>query len=231
MSDDAPKTKPSSSAPPPWIRTVTTVLGALILAIVLFVLGSALLPGWWASIVTGWVDGVSSAGVLTGLLCGVIFTLVPLAVGYLAIRLRKPWRTRLIIGAVAVLLTLPVVLTIAIDASTTLAATEARTDMVIGAPSFTGAVYGGALGAVAVAAVAIALTWRMLTSRRKVRALSGDLAKGKAREKDRAARDAAAEEARTAAARDAAAREREAGGPPAPRPDSAESAGEPPAER
>ncbi|SED96118.1 hypothetical protein [Ruania alba] len=208
MSDAA--RKPASSAPPAWIRTITTVLGAVIAVVVLFALGSALLPGWWASVVTGWVAGVSSAGVLAGLLIGVLFTLGPVAVGYLAFRLRTAWRTRLIIGAVALLLTLPVVLTIAIDASTTLAATQARTEMVIGAPSFTGAVYAGALISLVVGVATIALTWRWVVARREVRSLRGNLAKGKAREKDRDARDAAAEEARSAAARDAAAREREA---------------------
>ncbi|WP_159620528.1 hypothetical protein [Ruania rhizosphaerae] len=205
--------KPASGAPPAWIRTVTTVSGAVLLAIVLFVLGSALLPGWWAAVVTGWVGGVASAGVLVGLLCGAVFTLVPVAIGFIAVRWHRPWRTRLIIGGVALLLTLPLVLTIAIDVASTTAALDAKIDMQIGAPSFTGATYTGALGSAAVATVLILLLLRWRRSRKEVRALRGTVAKNKETDRARRQREEAAEEARTQVAREAAerAKEREGG--------------------
>src|SRR5699024_295651 len=86
---------------PAWLRKVTVALGVLVVLVLLGVVGSIVLPGWWAGVVTGWVQGITSAGILAGLVCGVVFTALPAGIIAFALRSRWPWRTRLIVAAAA----------------------------------------------------------------------------------------------------------------------------------
>src|SRR5699024_3802974 len=73
---------------PTWLRKATIILGIVAVLIALAIVGSIVLPRWWAQIVVGWVQGVSSTGILAGLGCGFLFTLLP------AIGIWVAWRAR-----------------------------------------------------------------------------------------------------------------------------------------
>lgn len=167
----------ADGVPPVWLRRVTMGAGVLIVLVLLGVVGSIVLPGWWAGLVTGWVQGVSSAGILVGLVCGLVFTVIPASVIWLAVRSSWTWRTRLIVAAAAAVVALPNVLTLVIDVGTTSSAVDARLSMVIGSPSFTGSTLAGVvLGLVAV--VGSVLGWRWLRrSRAELRRARGAPAK------------------------------------------------------
>ena len=125
-------TRGGSAAPPAWLRNVAVWVGVALALVVLVVLGVAVLPPWWASLIGGWVDGVQSRGVLLGLVLGIAFTLLPIGVALLALRSGIGSRTRIALIVAALLLLLPSVLTIAISLGTS----DARSVMVIEAPGF-----------------------------------------------------------------------------------------------
>ena len=163
----------ADGVPPVWLRRATTGAGVVIVLVLLGVLGSIVLPGWWAGLVTGWVQGVSSAGILIGLICGLAFTVIPASVIWLAVRSPWTWRTRLIVAASAAVLALPNVLTLVIDVGTTSSAVDARLDMVIGSPAFTGSTLVGAVVGL-VGVVGGVLGWRWLRrSRAELRKARG----------------------------------------------------------
>jgi hypothetical protein len=128
-----------SSAPPAWMRNATVWVGAALSIGLLVLLGVAVLPDWWAAVVGGWVDGDQTRGVLLGLVLGVVFTLLPLALGLLAMRSGLSTRARLALIASAVLLLLPNVLTVAIA----LSSSDARAVIAIDAPGLRGATVVG----------------------------------------------------------------------------------------
>ncbi|WP_022918051.1 hypothetical protein [Ruania albidiflava] len=164
----------ADGVPPVWLRRVTVALGVLVVLVLLGVVGSIVLPGWWAAVVTGWVQGITSAGILVGLACGVVFTALPAAIIWFAVRSRWQWRTRLIVAAAAAVLALPNVLTLVIDVGRTSSAYDARLDMVIGAPAFTGSTLIGALLAL-LGVVGGVLGWRWLRwSRAELRSSRGE---------------------------------------------------------
>src|SRR5699024_6695474 len=57
----------TDGVPPTWLRKATIILGIVAVLIALAIVGSIVLPRWWAQIVVGWVQGVSSTGILAGL--------------------------------------------------------------------------------------------------------------------------------------------------------------------
>lgn len=147
--------------PPTWLRKGTIVLGIVGVLLVLAIIGSIVLPRLWARIVVGWVQGISSAGVLAGLACGFVFTLLPSLGIWLAWRARWRWQVRAGVAAAAAIIALPNVLTLMIDIAATASTQDARLDMVIGSPAFTGATLVGAIVAVA-GLIAGVLGWRWI---------------------------------------------------------------------
>ncbi|HIZ34946.1 MAG TPA: hypothetical protein H9815_04145 [Candidatus Ruania gallistercoris] len=178
----------ADGVPPVWLRRITIGAGIVIVLVLLGVLGSIVLPGWWAGMVTGWVQGVSSAGILTGLVCGFVFTVIPVSVIWLAVTSSWEWRTRLIVAAAVAVVALPNVLTLVIDVGTTSSAVDARLDMVIGAPAFTGSTLAGVLIAL-VGVVGGVLGWRWLrrsrAELREARARAPKKSRGAAAKKPR----------------------------------------------
>ncbi|GAB2600484.1 hypothetical protein [Pseudactinotalea suaedae] len=148
----APRAERNSSAPPAWLHNVAVWVGAGLAVVVLVVLGVAVLPGWWATQVGSWVQGVPGRGVPLGLEIGAVFTLLPLGVGLLAFRSGLTSKVRIALIVIALLLLLPNVLTIAIA----LGSSDARSVLAIAAPGFRGAtVVGVALVVLVLAAVLV----------------------------------------------------------------------------
>lgn len=147
---------------PGWLRTTTLWVGGALAIVVVAALGIAVLPGWWASLVGGWVLGVSSRGIWLGLGVGALFTLLPIAVAVIAARSGLSARARAALVAIAILLLLPNVLTLAVS----LARSDAHWVLVIEAPGFRGATIAGvAIVLVAVAAMALVRRWTRQRSR------------------------------------------------------------------
>src|SRR5690625_3513134 len=83
------KERRRNDVPPAWLRTSAVVLGSALLLVLLLVIAAATLPTWWAQTVGRQVDGVPAAGTLWGLFYGVTFTLIPLLLAVVALRVRR----------------------------------------------------------------------------------------------------------------------------------------------
>lgn len=177
----------ADGVPPTWLRKATIVLGALIVLIALAIIGSIVLPRWWARIVVGWVQGISSTGILAGLLCGFVFTLLPAIGIWVAWRGRWRWQVRAGVAAGSAVVALPNVLTLVIDIAATTSTESARLDMVIGSPAFTGASLAGAIVALA-GLIAGVLGWRWIRRLRAANTGPGTVRTGSGRAKFRRTR-------------------------------------------
>lgn len=158
----------TDGVPPTWLRKTTIILGIVAVLIALAIIGSIVLPRWWAQIVVGWVQGVSSTGILAGLGCGFVFTLLPAIGIWVAWRARWRWQVRAGVAAGSAVVALPNVLTLVIDLGATASTESARLDMVIGSPAFTGSSLAGAIVAV-VGLVGSVLGWRWIRKLRTER--------------------------------------------------------------
>jgi hypothetical protein len=83
-----------------WDRTQPTLgrkvaygAAAIGVAFIVYLIASWTIPRWWAQRVADVVDGRLTVGALFGLFIGFVFTLVPLVVAWLAVRLRSGRRT------------------------------------------------------------------------------------------------------------------------------------------
>ena len=83
-----------------WDRTEPTrgrklLIGVLVVCglVVLYLIGAAIIPRWWAQRVADVVDDRMTVGALFGLFIGLVFTVVPLVVAWIIVRLRSPRRT------------------------------------------------------------------------------------------------------------------------------------------
>lgn len=175
----APRSR-GGSAPPAWLRDLTLWVAAALAAVVLVVLGVAVLPGWWASVVAGWVQGVLGRGIPIGLGLGALFTLLPLGVGVLALRSGLTSRSRIALVVVALLLLLPNVVTIAVS----LGRGDPRSVLAIAAPGFVGASVAG-IGLVVALLLALVLIRRRSRRTRRMMTEAGERVAAANRERAR----------------------------------------------
>ncbi|MBZ2198442.1 hypothetical protein [Occultella gossypii] len=168
----------AKAAMPAWLRWPTIVLAAVAVLVVLYLIGSAVLPLWWAQLIGDQVDSVSSAGILLGLVVGFAFTAVPIALGVWAIRAKYAVRTRLIIGGIAVLLTAPNVLTLAVAVGGLESTQAARIEMLIAAEQFPIWSLVGVIVAVLLAVAIWYLVWNSRRRKRELEELRGKVASG-----------------------------------------------------
>ena len=146
-----------------------TLLGvAAVVAIV--VLAGAFLPRWWSHRVGDQVDQSMSRGILLGLFYGFVFTLVPLALVWLAFRRIRSLRGRVAVVLVAALLATPNLLTLGIVVGAGSGAHAGDRTLDVEAPGFRGAALVGAL--VAVGLIAWPL-WAARSRRRRRRLATG----------------------------------------------------------
>ena len=88
MSEVAP-TPPSDDRSGPGPLTIVILA---VIAIVALVALSAFLPRWWAHRVGDQVDGSFASGIGLGLLYGFVFTALPLAIAWFALRRIGRWK-------------------------------------------------------------------------------------------------------------------------------------------
>jgi hypothetical protein len=139
---------------PSWLRRIGGSLLLLALLGLLGVIGAAFLPRWWAQRIGDQVQGSITAGVLAGLFYGFVFTVLPLAVLWLAFRVFGSWKARAVAFAVAALVAAPNLLTLGIVLGEGSGAHAGDRILDVEAPAFRGATLTGALTALALLGVA-----------------------------------------------------------------------------
>lgn len=161
---------------PNWSRRVVIALVVAGGAFLVWLVGAAFLPRWWAQRVGDQVQGSIATGTLVGLFYGFVFTLLPLVVVVLAFRFLDSWRWRVAAVVLAVLVAAPNLLTLGIVLGTGSGSHAGDRILDVEAPAFRGATLAGAL----LAAGLIAAAWYLVASRRRAveRAEGGESGSG-----------------------------------------------------
>lgn len=150
-------------------RAIVTVTTAAVLVIAYFIL-SAFIPRWWAQRLASTVHGSFSQGIWWGLVYGLVFTLVPLLLLLLAVRMWKRKGGKFIAGAaviIALLAALPNLMTLTIVLGGNNAAHAGQRILDVDAPAFRGACLVGAIVAGVIFLLILALMGKRGLTRRK----------------------------------------------------------------
>ena len=131
------------------------LLGAigLVTAVVVWFVGAAVLPRWWAQRIGDAVDGRITLGSFLGVSAGVLFTLLALLVLWLGFRFRTSWRRAFATVAIAALAASPNLLTLGIVIGDGSAAHAGERILDVEGPGFRGGTLVGTILAVIVAAM------------------------------------------------------------------------------
>ena len=167
--NDAPQAAESAHSAPDrgrktsWERRI--LLGGILLlaAVVLFFLGAAFLPRWWAHRIGDQVAGSTASGIGLGLFYGSVFTFLPLLALWFAFHKRRPWKAWLAMLGGVVVLAFPNLLTLGIVLGTGDAAHAGERTLDVEGPYFRASSLIGAIGATVVFAV---LQYILVTRRR-----------------------------------------------------------------
>lgn len=154
---------PAPRSDPNWSRRIIVSLVVLGLLALLGLFGAAFLPRWWAQRIGDQVQGSITTGGFVGLFYGFVFTLVPLALLWLAFRILGSWKLRAGAIVVAVLVAAPNLLTLGIVVGAGNGAHAGDRILDVEAPAFRGGTLAGALLAIA----CVAAAWYLLSSRRR----------------------------------------------------------------
>lgn len=150
----------TQASDPNWARRIVVGLVVAGAVVVLWLAGAAFLPRWWAQRIGDQVQGSITTGTLVGLVYGFVFTLLPLVIVVLAFWLLDSWRWRVAAVAVALLVSMPNLLTLGIVLGTGSGAHAGDRILDVEAPAFRGGTLVGAL----VAAGLIAIAWYLVAS-------------------------------------------------------------------
>lgn len=186
---EQPESRARDAAPAPragWPRLVRRAVWAAVAVaalIGLYFILAAFIPRWWAQRVGDQVNGSMAAGIGLGLFYGFAFTFLPAVLLLLALRRDRSWRARAWLGAGAIVLAVPNLMTLGIVAGSGSASHAGERILDVEGPGFRAATLAGAI-----VAVAAALGVRyLIDSRRRERARANRL------DEELRARDAAAE--------------------------------------
>ncbi|EOM76164.1 hypothetical protein [Rhodococcus rhodnii] len=138
------------------------ILGAVVLAVILYFILAAFLPRWWAGVIGRSVDGSFGRGIGTGLALGLVCTLAPLVlIGFAVLyhgRLRN--LPTLILAVLGVALAVPNLLTLTVVLGGGNGAHAGQRIFDVEAPGFRAASLWGAIIAVVVAIALALFVWR-----------------------------------------------------------------------
>jgi hypothetical protein len=186
LPDDHGAGRPGPARQVSWTNRLIIAFVVLVALVAGWFIGTALLPRWWARRVADVADGSMVAGIFAGVVCGLVFTAVPLALLRLVIRRHARWGVRLVALVAAALAAIPNLVTLGIVSGTGNAAHDADL-MLLGAPGFPGASAVGAL----LALVVMVVLWVAVAGRRRRRnelhRLRSELRRREAAELDRTA--------------------------------------------
>lgn len=146
-----------------------TVATAVVLVIAYLIL-SSFIPRWWAQRLASVVHGSFTQGIWWGLVYGLVFTLAPLLLVLLAVRVWKRKGGKFIAGAsviIALLLAVPNLMTLTIVLGGNNAAHAGQRILDVDAPAFRGACLVGAIVAGLIFLLVLALMGKRGLTRRK----------------------------------------------------------------
>lgn len=166
-----------------WLRRIVICAVLLVAAVILFVVGAAFLPRWWAHRIGDQVDQSTASGIGIGLFYGSVFTFLPLLVLGFGFRKRRSWKVWLGMLVGASILAIPNLLTLGIVAGSGNAAHAGERTLDVEAPYFRASTLIGAIAAAVIFAVLLYILWMRRRGKRTERHLRDELR----------ARDAAAE--------------------------------------
>jgi hypothetical protein len=149
-----------------WGRRLLVGGGIAAVVVVAILLASAAVPRWWAHRIGDRVDGSITQGVVVGLLCGFVFSLLALLVFILVIRRARSVKAIVIGLSVALVLALPNLMTLGIVLGVGSGAHAGDRTLDVEAPAFRGATLAGAI----VAGLLASYIWYLLASRERARA-------------------------------------------------------------
>ncbi|BDH55193.1 hypothetical protein [Tsukamurella sp. PLM1] len=186
------------------VRQAAIWAGIAVLAVIVYFIAAAFIPRWWANTVGRWVGKSIATGTGLGLAFGIICTTVPLLLLYFAVRrIRSSPRLAAGAGVLAVLVSVPNLLTASVAMGISGAARAGRDVMNVDAPMFRGATMWGAIIGLALA-LAIPVALKIYGKRRAERKLQKAAdkaavkqAKAEAKEAAKAEKAAAKGERRT----------------------------------
>ena len=166
MADSPPAPKARSV----WRTRVIIGLIAVIAIVILALIGSAVIPRWWAHRIGDQVSGSLFSGIGLGLFYGFTFTLIPLLVLWFVLSRSRRWQWRgTIIGiVVALFLALPNLMTLSIVIGSGAAAHAGERTLDVEAPNFRASTLIGVL----MAAVAVAAVIWLFASRRRAKRIA-----------------------------------------------------------
>ena len=126
-------------------RRAATVAIWLVIVIVLALIGSAVLPRWWAHRIGAQVNGSMTSGITLGLFYGFVFTLLPVTLLWFTFRKRRTLKTALVLAVVAIVLAGPNLMTLGIVLGSGNAAHAGERTLDVEAPDFRASSLIGAL--------------------------------------------------------------------------------------
>jgi drug/metabolite transporter (DMT)-like permease len=162
---------------PNWRRRITVGIVAVVGAVLLYLIGAAVIPRWWAQRVGNVVDGSLTVGALYGLFIGFVFTVVPLLLLLVLFRWRghRTWLGWLGWLALVLVLAAPNLMTLGIVLGISDAAHAGDRILDVEGPGFRLWSLLGSLVAVAAVLGGIYLLRSRRTSRRQAHDLRDEL--------------------------------------------------------
>jgi MFS family permease len=148
--------------------------GAIVGALVVYLVGAAVIPRWWARRVGNLVDGRLSAGAAGGMLFGVLFTILPLLVLWAAWRFRRR-KLALWLVVLAIVLAIPNLMTLAIVLGGGSAAHAGERILDVDGPGFRGGSLVGAMLGAALVGLVVYLAASRRSSRHRTAQLHDQL--------------------------------------------------------
>jgi MFS family permease len=140
--------------------------GAIVGALIVYLVGAAVIPRWWARRVGNVVDGRLTTGAAGGVFFGVLFTILPLLVLWAAWRLRRR-KLALWLVVLAIVLAIPNLMTLAIVLGGGSAAHAGERILDVDGPGFRGGSLVGAVLGVALVGLIVYLAASRRSSRRR----------------------------------------------------------------
>ena len=154
-----------------WLRRAVGAVGVVLLLVIVYFVGAAFIPRWWGNTVGNWVDNSFSRGVGLGLAFGVVCTVITVWLLVLAAtQLRHRPAVAAVAAFLAVVASIPNLMTASIAMAISSAAQAGKESMNVRAPGFRGAtLWGCIIGLVVALAIVIGyVVWKRGREGRKL---------------------------------------------------------------